>query len=494
MPKSFFPNNKPSLKRVGKCCKDLGKFDGISVNGGYSELGQNGPKLKPCSEGVLALLAPARYGGNSNQEKVKLEMRSGCRGVNSEKSSNDHSTQAVEAPNVSASNKLSKVKLKLGGATRHAKSDVNSGNASSLARTIRSTDFLQNRQKLISQDNDQAFQENPWKDIDGSNFLCETKESSVGQVTHENLPVFSESIPKRKRVPKRQVLDSTFDNHDNGRWSQKLSSSKFATNYMQVSRENKVNSTKRKTASIVDREYGLASQSTEESKKMPAYGRDCNDTYYAEKEEKYDCSLEESKRKKQKKVSFDSSIGCHVEHPSTHQHSLQLGKNVSFSSLIEFPNGLPPAPQRNQKEKLSAEQQQAKKAEAAQRCKVQREKADRESESRAMRKILGVDSDQKKAEEQRMRAEKAKDANSRSVSSCTVRLVMGTNGTLVTFPEHVGLPSIFLSKSCSHPPRETCAGPSCTNSYKYRDSRSNPLCSLQCYRAVQGSGLPMTTC
>lgn len=36
------------------------------------------------------------------------------------------------------------------------------------------------------------------------------------------------------------------------------------------------------------------------------------------------------------------------------------------------------------------------------------------------------------------------------------------------------------------PPREMCAGPSCTNPYKYRDSKTKvPLCSLQCYNAVQ---------
>ena len=37
------------------------------------------------------------------------------------------------------------------------------------------------------------------------------------------------------------------------------------------------------------------------------------------------------------------------------------------------------------------------------------------------------------------------------------------------------------------PPREKCAGPNCTNPYKYRDSKTRlPLCSLACYKAVQG--------
>jgi len=45
--------------------------------------------------------------------------------------------------------------------------------------------------------------------------------------------------------------------------------------------------------------------------------------------------------------------------------------------------------------------------------------------------------------------------------------------------------TIFI---CSYPPpRENCVGPSCTNPYKYRDSKTKvPLCSLKCYKAVQG--------
>lgn len=45
------------------------------------------------------------------------------------------------------------------------------------------------------------------------------------------------------------------------------------------------------------------------------------------------------------------------------------------------------------------------------------------------------------------------------------------------------------------PPREKCAGPSCMNPYKYRDSKSKlPLCSLQCYRALHAKTLPLSAC
>lgn len=476
-------------KEAGKGGKDFWKSDGVSVGGGCSEQGQNG---------VLALSAPARYGDSSNQEKVELETRSGYRDGDTEKSSGDQSVQAAEAANVSAENRLSKLKLKLGGVTRtvHAKSDVKSGSLGSLTRAMQSSDVTRPRQQRLCQGN-------PWKDISGSNFFCEAMENPMGKESEE----IPGPVRKSKRAPKRRALYSTFDDHGNDgvRSFEMLRSSNLAASYVQPSGDDNEGSTKklrisnisktRKAVYSVDEDYGLPSRSANKNKNKSACGSEFNDTYYAEKEGEYSYSPEESDRKNQKKLSVDS-IDSTLELPTTRRRSLQLGKDVSSSSLIEFPNGLPPAPPRKQKEKLSAEEQQLKKAEAARRRKMQSEKAAKESEARAIRKILGVDSDKKKAEKQRVHAEKAKDANSQSLSSCTVRLVMGRNGTVVTFPEGVELPSIFVSKPCSYPPpREICAGPSCTNSYKYRDSRSNlPLCSLQCYRAVQGSVPPMTTC
>ncbi|KAL8253918.1 hypothetical protein R6Q59_032139 [Mikania micrantha] len=50
---------------------------------------------------------------------------------------------------------------------------------------------------------------------------------------------------------------------------------------------------------------------------------------------------------------------------------------------------------------------------------------------------------------------------------------------------------MFHVSSIYPPSREKCAGPSCINVYKYRDSKSKlPLCSLQCYKAVHASLKP----
>lgn len=152
-----------------------------------------------------------------------------------------------------------------------------------------------------------------------------------------------------------------------------------------------------------------------------------------------------------------------------------------------------------QKEQLSEVEQQMKRAEAAKRRRMQNEKAARESEAEAIRKILGQDSSRKKREkikkQQDNRAQE-RTSNSATIASNVIRWVMGPSRTVVTFPDEIGLPSIFEPKPCSYPPpREKCAGPSCTNEYKYRDSKSNlPLCSLMCYKAIQSKGRPLAAC
>ncbi|KAF3560406.1 hypothetical protein F2Q69_00010272 [Brassica cretica] len=100
-------------------------------------------------------------------------------------------------------------------------------------------------------------------------------------------------------------------------------------------------------------------------------------------------------------------------------------------SAIEFPDGLPPTTSRRKKENLSEMEQQLKKAEAAQRLKVQAKiRAERSAKTKSKNDLMNWHS----------------------------------------YP----------------PPRENCAGPSCTNPYKYRDSKTKlPLCSLRCYKAVQ---------
>jgi hypothetical protein len=184
--------------------------------------------------------------------------------------------------------------------------------------------------------------------------------------------------------------------------------------------------------------------------------------------------------KMSKKTATESPVNVRSEPLTTRRRALQSWMDGSSSSTVEFPDGLPLAPSRSKKDKLSEEEMLAKKAEAAQRRRMQVEKATKESEAEAIRKILGLDSEKKKEErKQKEREEKERATRAQNIAASSIHWVMGPTGTVVSFPHAVGLPSIFDSKPHSYPPpREKCAGPECTNAYKYRALQAEP-CPLQ---------------
>lgn len=508
-----------SSKKIKRDKKTFGVFDGYYGSG--CPRGGNGSDLKHCSEGALA---PA-YWKSSSKTKGSIEMQSKSPDGSMGRSGDGDNMHLPEgAQSLSAESKLRKVKLKVGGVTRtiHAKSNLDSGNGGSSAKPPRSSDAIRHHQRLSPQDNSDdrslekgnGLQGSAWKDSSGVSFSRGTKddshgESISGKQTDKLHDISSfEPVRKSKRVPKRRVLDGAFDDveeDDEIRYLEKLKTSKVSadqTAELEDTGEDGVKKRKisklsknRSTPYEVDEDF-VMSRSNKENRKKLRSGRESDDTYYVEEEEPGSDGGPDARRKKQK-VSVDSPADLRTEPLTTRQRALQSGKGGNGESLIEFPNGLPPAPSRKQKEKLSEVEIQAKKAEAAQRRKMQVEKAARESEAEAIRKILGLDSDKRKEEKkQKEREEKVKAAKSHILASSTIKWVMGPTGTVVIFPEDVGLPNIFSSKPCSYPPpREKCAGPSCTNEYKYRDSKSKlPLCSLQCYKAVQGSAQRLTTC
>lgn len=176
------------------------------------------------------------------------------------------------------------------------------------------------------------------------------------------------------------------------------------------------------------------------------------------------------------------------------QRALQSNKEGGLAevgpSLIEFPDGLTQSVPKKQKENLTAAERQLKKEEAARKRRQQVEKTAKEIQAVAMQKILSQDSQRKKREvklqKQREEMEQEKKAAAMAPASNSIRWILGPTGNIVSFSQDLELPSIF-SGPCSYPPaRERCAGPSCNNAYRYRDSKTLlPLCSLQCYRAVQ---------
>lgn len=404
--------------------------------------------------------------------------------------------------------KLKKVKLKVGGVTRtiQTKTDSHGAYGGLSTTSARALDGSLPRQKLTPQDTSSKDGLSEKKSgLQGIMSRDSPKGSFSGKGDMGKTPMTnafgkggdkSDPTRKSKRVPKRRVSEwfDEDEKDDEIRYLEKLKTSKMSgyrdfeeelTNKRSLSRVSKVCKYEK------DENVG---RSRKDGRKKSEQGSE--DTAYEIEELLSDGEPEGKKKQKQRKESSDSSNDTMRGEMTltTRQRALLSSKDSSASSVsqIEYPNGLPPAPPRKQKEKLTDVEQQLKKTEAAQKRRMQNEKAARESEAEAIRKILGQDSNRKKREDkikkrqEELAQEKA--AKEQMLAKSTIRVVMGPTGTVVTFPE--GLPPIFNSKPCSYPPpREQCAGPSCVNPYKYRDSKTKlPLCSLQCYKAIHEKG------
>ncbi|XP_009373290.1 ABC transporter F family member 4 [Pyrus x bretschneideri] len=415
-------------------------------------------------------------------------------------------------------NKVKMVKLKVGGVTRTIQAKSSSGGASTVGpssvKSSRISDAPRPRQKLILQE-----------DSDDSPSLSSDKGSGLRGVPRKDtsktvtrVGKAEEPVRKSKRVPKRRVLDTVDDGDDDDmevRYLEKLKTSKVTSDYTAEYNEDEERKTrKERKISTVMKGSGIGLSVDLGDYGIPRSGKDgkksrvgsvSDDTDYVEEEEEPVSDSEHITKSKKSRKDFVESSSYNKKEMTvtTRQRALNTGKDVSSSSgagLFEFPNGLPPAPPRKQKEKPCALEQQIKKTEAAERRRMQVEKATRESEAEAIRKILGQDSSRKKREDkikkrqEDMAQERA--ANAFILPPDSVRWVMGPSGSVVTFPNEMGLPAIFDSKPCSYPPpREKCAGPYCTNPYKYRDSQSKlPLCSLRCYKAIHEKMAPLSAC
>lgn len=410
-------------------------------------------------------------------------------------------------------NKLKKVKLKVGGITRTIQPKSNLATIGS-SKNAGCSDAPRPRPKLVLQDNSDeddssplgkkiGLQGIPWKDFSRGGFSLGRENSSMGKTTERNSGgkqgEKSERVRKSKRAPKKRLLDGDFDEEEDDeiRYLEKLKTVKVAAACRDFDDDS---SKKHRSLSRVSK--GGKYDNSEDPSPLRS-GRDIKksksdsvsaDTDLEEEDVVSDHENEGNKAKKLRKDSPDSPNETKRETTLTsRQRALLSGRDsASAASQIEFPNGLPPAPPRKQKEKLTEVEQQLKKAEAAERRRIQNEKAARESEAEAIRKILGQDSSRKKREDKLKKRQEElaqeKAANAKMLGPNTIRTVISPTGTVVAFADDVGLPHIFDPKPSSYPPpREKCAGPSCNNAYKYRDSKSKlPLCSLQCYKAVNG--------
>ncbi|ESQ49369.1 hypothetical protein EUTSA_v10020778mg [Eutrema salsugineum] len=354
----------------------------------------------------------------------------------------------------SASENTLKLKLKLGGVTRTIQTNSEAGFY---------TKAMDNGQKPVQNNVKGNVPEQ--RCVQKTMYLGEIHRSRVNPSETVNGASLSE---KRKQGLKKRLLDPEPDSDDDGdeeiRYLEKLKSKRVSRDYHQV--------------------------------KEGDGGRSIHSNAGHNMEDQENFSSDQHALTERKKLRIDSlpQVSTNGQIPTTRTRALQSGKDPYSpigSGPLEYPDGLPCPSSKRQKQKLSEVEQQSKKAEAAQRRRMQSEKAAQEAEAEAIRKILGQDSGRKKKEEKikKQQEERAQEraARSTTLASNTVRLVMGPSGTTLTFSEDIGLPDIFKPITYSYPPpREKCVGPNCEKTFKYRDSKSKlPLCSLNCYKAIQ---------
>lgn len=482
--------------------KRLPSDDNVASDGGLRrrEFYLNGPSLDRASKRITeGVLSPPNL-KNSHKSKGSHQLHSEASGSNSRKGESNHGIH-VSAGNddLSTTQKPRKVKLKIGGISRTIPAKPNPAipdSRSSAAKPTRPGDSL-HRQKHGNQTEGAKDSNRLPSSQDKKTRKLRKIEDTLTpeQPAKVQREASSDPVRKSRRIAKKSNMDSELDEEYGLSTPENHGASNDNEGHIREPK-NKGGSNPKKNASKKDRSRStvyevdndfVTPQSNRDGKKRSRDSTDADEDN-AEEELASDNELE-AENKKQKAVT-ELSASVKSEPLTTRRRALQSWMDGNSNSTIEFPDGLPAASSRSKKEKLSDAEMLAKKAEAAQRRKMQVEKATKESEAEAIRKILGLDTEKKKEErKQKEREEKEKAARAQELARSSIRWVMGPTGTVVTFPEEVGLPSIFNSKPCSYPPpREKCAGPSCTNAYRYRDSKLKlPLCSLECYKAVRGS-------
>ncbi|KAG7588494.1 INO80 complex subunit B-like conserved region [Arabidopsis suecica] len=392
---------------------------------------------------------------------------------------------------------IKKVKLKLGGSSKTINVVSASDGASDIGLCSTKSSHASDDVLGIGQTNQEISNERstkergtPWDTASKADSCNDTRVSKTN----------TNPIRKSNRISKRRVLDEELDSLDDDdeeiQFLKRMKMAKVVAVEEDVDDDEERSRKHKKLSKVMKQivEFPRGVGTSEKLAKKDKMGKAFDDADYVkddddeeEEEAISDVELENKSARTRRRGAEEGQSEVKTEMTVTTRR-----RSGHSGNLIEFPRGLPPAPPRKRKENGLEVDQQLKKAEAAQRRKLQVEKAARESEAEAIRKILGQDSSRKKKEDKikKRQEDKAKEKAADSIArrSDTVKWVMGPSGTIVTFPEELGLPSIFNSTPHSYPPpRERCAGPECTNPYKYRDSESNlPLCSLRCYKAIKG--------
>lgn len=202
----------------------------------------------------------------------------------------------------------------------------------------------------------------PWKDFSRGglgfgkeDFLMEKSSGKNPIARHGGQ---SGSVRKSKRVPKKRELGGEFDDEEDDeiRYLEKLKTSKVIGRYKEEDEESGKKLQKFSRVSSLENVGILRSGKDGKKKSRPDIVSEEFD-YEEEEEPVSEGEVGGKMQKKQKKESVDSLMDVKREMTlTTRQRALQSSKDASAapsSSLIEFPNGLPPAPPRSKLPLLS---------------------------------------------------------------------------------------------------------------------------------------------
>lgn len=195
----------------------------------------------------------------------------------------------------------------------------------------------------------------PWKDFSDQSLSGTSKEADdKAQST-----AASEPVRKSKRVPKRRVLDGAYDGEDADeeiRYLERLRASKLSSDQQETSgseskKRQKVSRVSRRGSYEEDDDFSLLRRSRE-GRKKPRSERDSEDRDYNDEEEEGGSDASESLGRAPRQESLDSLPDSRKELSlTTRQRALQTGRDGAgggAASLVEFPDGLPPAPPRSE--------------------------------------------------------------------------------------------------------------------------------------------------
>lgn len=182
----------------------------------------------------------------------------------------------------------------------------------------------------------------------------------MGKSSGKNPPIKQEQsglVRKSKRIPKKRVLDGEFEDEEDDeiRYLEKLKTSKVTPGYKEDDEES--GKKQQKFSRVSNLESAGTSRSGKDGKKKSRSDRASENTDYEEEEGPVSDGEVGGKMQKKQKESVDSLMENKREITlTTRQRALQSSKDASStpgSCLIEFPNGLPPAPSRSELPLLS---------------------------------------------------------------------------------------------------------------------------------------------